>query len=127
GDRVRVLDSRAAPPGLAELKAAAPDAELTLGSFALEALDGVDRVLLSPGLAFDVPIAAEARRRGLPVIGDVELFARAANAPIVAVTGSNGKSTVTTLAARMLEAEGLLAPAGGNLGPPALDLLDGAA
>jgi UDP-N-acetylmuramoylalanine--D-glutamate ligase len=74
-----------------------------------------------------LPIAVEARRRGLPVIGDVELFARAANAPVVAVTGSNGKSTVTTLAARMLEAEGLLAPAGGNLGPPALDLLDGAA
>jgi UDP-N-acetylmuramoylalanine--D-glutamate ligase len=57
------------------------------------------------------------------VLGDIELFALAARAPVLGVTGSNGKSTVTTLAARMLEAQGLRAPAGGNLGPPALDLL----
>jgi UDP-N-acetylmuramoylalanine--D-glutamate ligase len=74
-------------------------------------------------LPYDLPLAIEARRRGLAVIGDIELFALAARAPVVAVTGSNGKSTVTTLASKMLEAQGLRAPAGGNLGPPALDLL----
>ncbi|HET7131642.1 MAG TPA: UDP-N-acetylmuramoyl-L-alanine--D-glutamate ligase [Gammaproteobacteria bacterium] len=123
GERVRVIDSRAAPPGLTDLRGAAPDAELALGSLDARSLDGITRVIVSPGLGADIPLAAEARRRGLPVQGDIELFARAANAPVVAVTGSNGKSTVTTLAARMLAANGLRAPAGGNLGPPALDLL----
>jgi UDP-N-acetylmuramoylalanine--D-glutamate ligase len=80
--------------------------------------------LLSPGLAYDIPLALEARRRGLAVIGDIELFALAVRAPVYAVTGSNGKSTATTLASRMLEAQGVRAPAGGNLGPPALELLD---
>jgi UDP-N-acetylmuramoylalanine--D-glutamate ligase len=74
-------------------------------------------------LSVDIPLVAEARRRGIEVLGDVELFARAANAPVLAVTGSNGKSTVATLAAEMLASQGLVAPAGGNLGPPALDLL----
>jgi len=124
GERVRVIDSRAAPPGLADLRNVAPGVEVELGSLDARWLDGVSRVLVSPGLGTDIPIAVEARRRGLAVQGDVELFARAASAPVVAVTGSNGKSTVTTLAARMLEASGLRAPAGGNLGPPALDLLE---
>jgi UDP-N-acetylmuramoylalanine--D-glutamate ligase len=64
--------------------------------------------------------SAAARAR---VVGDIELFALAAQAPVIAVTGSNGKSTVTTLASKILESQGLHAPAGGNLGPPALDLL----
>lgn len=127
GEAVRVIDSRAAPPGLDELRAAVPAAEIELGTLDARWLDGVARVLLSPGLAYDIPLAVEARRRGLPVIGDIELFARATTAPVIAVTGSNGKSTVTTLAARILEAHGLRAPAGGNLGPPALDVLDASA
>ena len=122
--RVRVIDSRAAPPGLAELKAACPDAEVIVGTLDPRWLDDASRVLLSPGLAYDIPLALEARRRGLAVIGDIELFALAARAPVVAVTGTNGKSTVTTLCRAMLEAQGLRAPAGGNLGQPALDLLD---
>jgi UDP-N-acetylmuramoylalanine--D-glutamate ligase len=127
GERVRILDSRAAPPGRAEVEAACPDAEIVVGSLDAKWLTDASRVLLSPGLPVDVPLAVEARRRGLAVLGDVELFALAARAPVLAVTGSNGKSTVTTLAARILEAQGLRAPAGGNLGPPALDLLDLAA
>ena len=127
GEAVRVIDSRAAPPGLPELRAALPSAEIELGTLDPRWLDGMTRVLLSPGLAYDIPLAIEARRRGLPVIGDIELFARAATAPVLAVTGSNGKSTVTTLAARILAAQELRAPAGGNLGPPALDVLDPAA
>jgi UDP-N-acetylmuramoylalanine--D-glutamate ligase len=101
-----------------------PDADVELETLDERWLEGASRVLLSPGLGLDVPIAAEARRRGVAVLGDIELFALAAHAPVIAVTGSNGKSTVTTLAAKMLEAQGLVAPAGGNLGPPALDLLD---
>jgi UDP-N-acetylmuramoylalanine--D-glutamate ligase len=123
GERVRVIDSRAAPPGLAALDSACPTAEVELATLDARWLDGVSRVLLSPGLSVDIPLIAEARRRGLEVIGDVELFARAANAPVIAVTGSNGKSTVATLAAEMLGSQGLVAPAGGNLGPPALDIL----
>ena len=124
GERARVIDSRATPPGLTELRAACPDVEVALETLDERWLDEASRVLLSPGLAYDLPLAVEARRRGLAVIGDIELFALAARAPVIAVTGSNGKSTVTTLASKMLEAQRLRAPAGGNLGPPALDLLD---
>ncbi len=124
GEAVRVIDSRAQPPGLDELKAACPDADVVVETLDPRWLDDASRVLLSPGLAYDIPLALEARRRGLAVIGDIELFALAARAPVIAVTGSNGKSTVTTLASQMLQAQGLAAPAGGNLGPPALDLLD---
>ena len=127
GERVRVIDSRAAPPGLAELRAACPGVEVALETLDARWLDNASRVLLSPGLAYDLPLAVEARRRGIAVIGDIELFALAARAPVIAVTGSNGKSTVTTLASQLLESQRLRAPAGGNLGPPALDLLEGEA
>ena len=126
GERVRVIDSRAAPPGLQELRLAVPDVDVSLETLDERWLDHASRVLLSPGLPYDLPLAVEARRRGLAVIGDVELFALAVRAPVIAVTGSNGKSTVTTLASKLLESQRLRAPAGGNLGPPALDLLDGA-
>ena len=124
GERVRVIDSRANPPGLSDLRAAAPDADVSLETLDPRWLAGASPGLLSPGLPYDLPLAVEARRRGLAVIGDIELFAQAAHAPVVAVTGSNGKSTVTTLASKMLESQRLRAPAGGNLGPPALDLLN---
>jgi UDP-N-acetylmuramoylalanine--D-glutamate ligase len=124
GEMVRVLDTRARPPGLDALRRSLPAAEIVLGDFELRWLDGVSEVVLSPGLAFDIPLAEEARRRGIVVSSDIELFARAARAPILAVTGSNGKSTVTTLVALMLEAGGLKTARGGNLGPPALELLE---
>ena len=124
GERVRVIDSRAAPPALEELRAALPTVDVALETLDVRWLDDASRVLLSPGLPYDLPLAVEARRRGLAVIGDIELFALAARAPVIAVTGSNGKSTVTTLASQILESQRLRAPAGGNLGPPALDLLE---
>jgi UDP-N-acetylmuramoylalanine--D-glutamate ligase len=123
GEPVLVIDSRAAPPGLAALKAACPNVPVVLESLDSRWLEGVERVIFSPGLALDLPIARAALERGLPLESDIELFARAASAPVLAVTGSNGKSTVVMLAARLLAACGLDAPAGGNLGPPALDLL----
>jgi UDP-N-acetylmuramoylalanine--D-glutamate ligase len=123
GEHVRIIDSRAAPPGLDELRAALPQVDVSLETLDERWLDDASRVLLSPGLPYDLPLAVEARRRGLAVIGDIELFSYAASAPVIAVTGSNGKSTVTTLTSKILESQRLRAPAGGNLGPPALDLL----
>ena len=123
GETVRVIDSRAQPPGLKALRAAHPHLEVVTESLHPRWLEGVSQVVLSPGLGLDIGVAAEARRRGIPLVGEIELFARAARAPVVAVTGSNGKSTVVTLAARMLAATGLRVAAGGNLGPAALDLL----
>jgi UDP-N-acetylmuramoylalanine--D-glutamate ligase len=126
GERVRVIDSRAEPPGLRELRSAVPDIDVSVATLDERWLQDASRVVLSPGLPYDLPLAVEARRRGLAVIGDIELFALAVRAPVIAVTGSNGKSTVTTLASKLLESQRLRAPAGGNLGPPALDLLSGA-
>ena len=123
GEDVRVIDSRAKPPGFEALRAAQPELEVVLESLHPRWLEGISQVVMSPGLGLDIGIAAEARRRGIPLVGEVELFARTARAPIVAVTGSNGKSTVVTLVARMLAATGIRVAAGGNLGPAALDLL----
>jgi UDP-N-acetylmuramoylalanine--D-glutamate ligase len=84
-------------------------------------------VVASPGVSLEEPFFVEARRRGLEVVGDIELFARAADAPVVGITGTNGKSTVTTLVGRMAARAGLHVRVGGNLGEPALDLLSPAA
>ncbi len=80
-------------------------------------------VVVSPGVPLASDLVADARKRGIEVVGDIELFARAVAAPVVAVTGTNGKSTVATLVAAMAAADGRRVAAGGNLGTPALDLL----
>lgn len=118
-----ITDSRAAPPELASLKEIAPDVVIRTGGFDVSLLNDVSEVIASPGVSLREPILVEAQRRGLPVVGDIELFARANKVPVVAITGTNGKSTVTTLVALMAQACGLRAFAGGNLGRPALDLL----
>jgi len=118
-----VTDSRAAPPEAQTLARLAPQAEARYGAFEEALLDGAAQVIVSPGVSLREPFLQAAASRGLPIVGDIELFARAARAPVAAVTGTNGKSTVTTLVARMGEAAGRRVLAGGNLGPPALDLL----
>jgi UDP-N-acetylmuramoylalanine--D-glutamate ligase len=123
GLAVRVADTRAEPPGAETLREQVPEAELRTGAFQSRLLDGVAQVVISPGLALSEPVAVEARQRGLPVVGDIELFAREAQAPVAAITGTNGKSTVTSLLAHLANAGGRQAVAGGNLGEPALDLL----
>ncbi len=115
-------DSRERPPGIDELDSVWPGADVLLGDARLPG--GIERVIASPGISDRNPLLAAARDRQLEVISDIELFARDARAPFVAVTGSNGKSTVTTLIHRMCLADGRKALAGGNLGEPALDLLD---
>ncbi|MEM9688609.1 MAG: UDP-N-acetylmuramoyl-L-alanine--D-glutamate ligase [Pseudomonadota bacterium] len=115
-------DTRDAPPGLDELAEMWPDAEVLLGN--VDLVDGIDRVIVSPGIVDTHPLLTKARARGIDVVSDIELFAVAAKAPYVAITGSNGKSTVTTLLRHMCEAANLNVLAGGNLGTPALDLLE---
>ncbi|HEY3655889.1 MAG TPA: UDP-N-acetylmuramoyl-L-alanine--D-glutamate ligase [Steroidobacteraceae bacterium] len=117
-------DSRRTPPGLAELGALAQTLDIRLGGFDLSLLDGASQVLMSPGVSLEEPIAKAARARGIEVLGDVELFARAVRAPVIGITGTNGKSTVTSLVARMASAAGRRVLAGGNLGVPVLDLLE---
>ncbi|MCA1798643.1 MAG: UDP-N-acetylmuramoyl-L-alanine--D-glutamate ligase [Xanthomonadaceae bacterium] len=123
GAAVAVTDSRERPPGLQALQESLPDAALFIGGFSQLALDHADMLVLSPGVPLSDPFVRQAEARGLPVIGDIELFARAAAAPVIAVTGSNGKSTVTTLLGMMAERAGIDVRVGGNLGTPALDLL----
>jgi len=124
GLAVRVADTRASPPGGEALRQQVPAAELRTGVFTSSLLDNVAQVVISPGLSLQEPLVREALDRGLPVVGDIELFAREAQAPVAAVTGTNGKSTVTTLVAELALAGGRRSLAGGNLGEPALDLLE---
>jgi UDP-N-acetylmuramoylalanine--D-glutamate ligase len=123
GWRLAVTDTRAAPPQLAALSALDSSIPVRLGGLDAALLAGATCVIVSPGLPLHGTFFAEAQRRGLAVVGDIELFAREARAPVAGVTGTNGKSTVTTLIARMAERAALRVRVGGNLGPPALDLL----
>jgi UDP-N-acetylmuramoylalanine--D-glutamate ligase len=124
GWEVAVTDSRTDPPGRARLTEEVPDAAVFLGGWSEAALAHADELILSPGVALDEPFVQQAIARGIPVCGDVELFAREARAPVVTVTGSNGKSTVTTLVGLMAERAGRVVRIGGNLGTPALDLIE---
>jgi len=122
GAHVTVTDSRAAPPGTVEVRGLPVD--LKLGAFAASrALGSYALAAISPGVSLDERFVRELRAAGVPTLGDIELFARAAEAPVVAITGSNGKSTVTTLLGEMAKRAGLNVAVGGNLGTPALDLL----
>ncbi len=124
GVNVAATDTREQPPALEQVRHTWPDLPLFTGELRPQAFRGAELVLLSPGVAPADPALAEVRARGIPVWGDIELFARLARAPVAAVTGTNGKSTVTALFGQMCERAGLQVRVGGNLGPPALALLD---
>ncbi|MGQ0591353.1 MAG: UDP-N-acetylmuramoyl-L-alanine--D-glutamate ligase [Gammaproteobacteria bacterium] len=124
GEAFAVTDSRTFPPGLADLARELPDVPRALGCFDRALCLTARRLIVSPGVALQEPVLLEARAGGAEVVGDIEVFARHARAPVVAVTGTNGKSTVTSLVKEMAQAAKLAVRAGGNLGPPALDLLD---
>ncbi len=100
-----------------------PQVDCHFGTWPEDAFLPYAQVLCSPGLSPQLPALAAARRAGIPLWGDIELFAQSARAPVIAITGSNGKSTVTTLVGEMAQAAGLRVAVGGNLGTPALDLL----
>ena len=118
-----VADTRANPPELATLRRDFPQVEVRCGALDVDFLCRASELLVSPGLALATPALQQAAARGVKLSGDIELFAREAKAPIVAITGSNAKSTVTTLVGEMAAAAGRRVAVGGNLGTPALDLL----
>lgn len=116
----KVIDTRKQPGGLDKLPA---DVEYHTGGFHQTWLNDADLIVSSPGIALSTPELAEAANLGVEIVGDIELFCREAKAPIVAITGSNGKSTVTTLVGEMASADGIRVGVGGNIGVPALTLL----
>ena len=123
GVRVFALDTRPSPPYADAVRTRFPDVEiLSLGGFE-RALRTAGRAVVSPGIALDHCLVRRARDADLALTSDIALFLEVADAPVVGITGTNGKSTVTALTSELLTANGLVAPAGGNLGTPALDLL----
>ena len=123
GVDVAMADSRPSPPREAEVRRVLPEAEMRLGAFDRKWFEGAVELVLSPGVSPREPAVASAAGCGVPVLGEVELFARAARAPVVAVTGTNGKSTVCAWVHAMAEAAGWRSSLGGNFGPPALTLV----
>lgn len=123
GNEVAVTDSRADPPNLAELKNEFPDVPISLGGFDADLCSNAQELIVSPGVSLREPAIAQAIKHGVPAIGDVELFARVTKAPKAVITGSNGKSTVTTLVGEMAKWVWQDVGVGGNLGTPVLDLI----
>lgn len=130
GAQVRVADSRATPPGIETLRETCAGAELVCGPFSSALLDGVDVVALSPGLSIHTPLLREAHSRGIPVCGEIELFAQALvslgerqRCKVLAITGTNGKTTTTSLCGVLARAAGRETSVAGNISPAALDEL----
>ena len=120
----RVMDSRELPPNAGKLKEILSDTEICFGEFNQQWLLEADVIVLSPGVSPHLPDIQHAVSGGAELLGDVELFAREATKPYIAITGSNGKSTVTTLVAAILQSQGLNAKACANIGEPVLSLVD---
>ncbi|MDA8361223.1 MAG: UDP-N-acetylmuramoyl-L-alanine--D-glutamate ligase [Gammaproteobacteria bacterium] len=123
GYHVTVCDSREKPSCADRLEVAHPDVRLVCGSFPEALLAEADLLVASPGVPVKEPAIQAAMAMGIPVVGDIELFARACQAPVVAITGANGKSTVTTLVGDMLQASGRRVRVAGNIGVPVLTVL----
>jgi len=118
-----VADSRSDPPYLKQLLTIAPNVKCYLGKFEPYVFDSAKRLIVSPGVSTKEAVISAAKARGVDIKGDIAIFAEHADAPIIAITGSNGKSTVTTLVGEMAAKCHVNARVGGNLGIPALDLL----
>lgn len=127
GIAVEFADTRERPPGMEQILDVMPDARLHMGRMPHELPETIKRIVVSPGIDLDSPLLADAAQRNLEVVSDIDLFVAECEAPIVAVTGSNGKSTVASMLGTILNAIGKRTVVGGNIGTPALDLLDPAA
>ncbi|MFC1589079.1 UDP-N-acetylmuramoyl-L-alanine--D-glutamate ligase [Pseudomonadota bacterium] len=123
GERVVVVDSRDLPPGMKILKESFPDVELHTGKFKTELFTSARRIVVSPGVPLSETALQKAKEQDVEITGDIDLFAHEVTAPVVGITGSNGKSTVTTLLAEMAKCAGIDAAVGGNIGTPVLDLV----
>lgn len=123
GVKFAVMDTRLTPPSSDTLTEEFPDVQQYFGGFDADLMCVAKRLVVSPGIPLSTPAIEKARSLGIPVIGDVELFAIEAKAPVIGVTGSNGKTTVVTLLDQMAKRAGVKVATGGNIGMPALDLL----
>lgn len=125
GAQLAVADTRDAPPGLQFLHKELPQVSVYLGPFSKEVFAAADVIIASPGVPLSEPLILSAMQRDIPVVGDIELFAqhKSPQAKVIAITGANGKSTVTTMAGEMCAAAGLKTVVAGNIGLPVLDAL----
>ncbi|MDD1782261.1 UDP-N-acetylmuramoyl-L-alanine--D-glutamate ligase [Enterovibrio sp. ZSDZ35] len=120
GATIRVIDTRTNPPGAEQLPA---NVALHAGGWNMEWLLTADQIVASPGVALATPELRAASEQGIEIVGDIELFARDVSKPVIGITGSNGKSTVTSLVGEMAKADGVNVGVGGNIGFAALDML----
>ena len=129
GASVRAADSRTAPPNLDALQRAVPVAQVFTGAFAAETFAGIDLIAISPGVSLAEPLVQQAAKRGVSVVGDIDLFALALRQisslkpKILAITGSNGKTTVTAMAGAMVKRAGWDVEVAGNISPAVLNAL----
>ena len=128
GARVRAADSRELPPAFATLRMELPQVEIRCSVFRDELLDGIDLIAISPGVPLADPLVVRAAARGIPVVGDIELFAQQLEPQdpkpkVIAITGANGKTTVTSMVGAMCRAAGLDTEVAGNISPAVLDVL----
>lgn len=120
--KVLAVDTRDKPPTLESVLNVLPIDQVHLGGLDEDFLNQADVIILSPGISRAESAIVAQIKKNKPVIGDIELFCQLTNSPIIGITGSNGKSTVTTLVGEMIKAAGFNVQVGGNLGTPALDL-----
>ena len=130
GARLRVADSRSEPPGLAEAGQFVSSGQIFCGAFGDDLLDGIELIAISPGIPLAAPLVQRAAERGIPVVGDIELFAQQLSTydlrlttKVIAITGSNGKTTVTSMVEHLCRAAGKDAVAAGNISPAVLDMV----
>lgn len=123
GKNIVVVDSRDQPPESKALSKNFPDVELRTGDFDAGIFIAAENIVVSPGVSIKEPALLAARQQGVKISGDIDLFAQEAMAPVIGITGSNGKSTVTALVTAMAKQAGVDAVMGGNIGIPALDLI----
>lgn len=126
GESIVVVDSREFPPSLNEFNESFSGIPLHTGKFDNKLFTRAQRIVVSPGVPLSEPAIQQARDSGVEITGDIDLFAHEVDAPVVGITGSNGKSTVTSLLAMMANKAGIEAAAGGNIGLPVLDMLNDA-
>lgn len=123
GENLMVVDSRDIPPKLNEMHQHYSDIPVYTGAFKNKLFVNAQRIVVSPGVALSEPALVAASEAGIDIIGDIDLFANEVTAPVVGITGSNGKSTVTALLSEMIAQSGRKVATGGNIGTPALELL----
>ncbi len=123
GVRAIFADSRLDPPGSEAIAKAMPGAELFTGDSLADVPPGIDHVIISPGVDLQHPLIIRAREQSVEMLSDIDVFGLECAAPVITITGTNGKSTVTTMLGEMLSAAGRKTAIGGNLGEPALNLL----